>query len=207
MLYYRYFTVFFAALFITGCSGTIPQASPQAQIPPKTSPKKTPTTLPAPKSNPGATQIPVSAGQAAIPSGNWTEWALASGKWVYRKDGQNSAASFGPNGRAAPNAPAANVVVQCDLKLKRISLSRVQQAATPTPAAQMRLRASDGLHAWAARAVAGTPPYLAVDLPANDPALDMLAFSRGRFAIEVAGEASLALPLWSEVARVIEDCR
>ena len=48
---------------------------------------------------------------------------------------------------------------------------------------------------------------LAVTLDARDPLLDAMAFSRGRFAIEVAGQPALYLPSWSEVGRVIEDCR
>ena len=48
---------------------------------------------------------------------------------------------------------------------------------------------------------------LAVDLPAHDSLLDAIAFSRGRFMIEVMGEAPLFLPAWPEISRVIDDCR
>lgn len=41
----------------------------------------------------------------------------------------------------------------------------------------------------------------------NDPILDALAFSRGRFAIEVTGQPTLYLPSWPELSRVVEDCR
>ena len=44
-------------------------------------------------------------------------------------------------------------------------------------------------------------------LPADDPLLDELAFSRGRFTVEATGLATLVLPAWPEPARVIEDCR
>ncbi len=46
-----------------------------------------------------------------------------------------------------------------------------------------------------------------VTLAAGDPLLDAMAFSRGRFAVELPGRAPLALPAWPEVARVIDDCR
>jgi len=48
---------------------------------------------------------------------------------------------------------------------------------------------------------------IAVAVPATDPLLDAMALSKGRFAVEVEGEAPLYLPSWAEVSRVIEDCR
>ena len=44
-------------------------------------------------------------------------------------------------------------------------------------------------------------------VPATDPLLDAMALSKGRFAVEVEGEAQLILPSHAEVSRVIEDCR
>jgi len=55
--------------------------------------------------------------------------------------------------------------------------------------------------------VAGPPAALAVSLAARDPLLDAMAFSRGRFAVETAGLPTLYVPSWTEVSRVIEDCR
>ena len=43
-------------------------------------------------------------------------------------------------------------------------------------------------------------------LLANDPLLDAIAFSRGRFLVAGGGE-TLAIPSWPEAARSIEDCR
>jgi hypothetical protein len=43
-------------------------------------------------------------------------------------------------------------------------------------------------------------------LLANDPVLDAIAFSRGRFIVS-GGGATLAIPSWPEAARSIEDCR
>jgi len=34
-----------------------------------------------------------------------------------------------------------------------------------------------------------------------------MAFSRGRFALETAGQETLYLPSWPEISRVVEDCR
>ena len=37
--------------------------------------------------------------------------------------------------------------------------------------------------------------------------LDAMAFSSGRFAVDLPGRSVLYLPSWPEVSRVIEDCR
>ena len=47
----------------------------------------------------------------------------------------------------------------------------------------------------------------AATLPASDALLDEMAFSRGRFAVEMPGAPRLILPAWPELARVVEDCR
>jgi hypothetical protein len=44
-------------------------------------------------------------------------------------------------------------------------------------------------------------------LSPNDPLLDAMALSKGRFAVEAQGLPPLILPSWAEVSRVIEDCR
>jgi hypothetical protein len=44
-------------------------------------------------------------------------------------------------------------------------------------------------------------------VPAADPLLDEMAFSRGRFAVEAQGAEPLVIPAWPEAGRVIEDCR
>ncbi|MEO0463810.1 MAG: hypothetical protein AAF127_11815 [Pseudomonadota bacterium] len=50
-------------------------------------------------------------------------------------------------------------------------------------------------------------PLLASMLDPNDPLLDAMAITKGRFKIAVDGERTLYLPAWAEVTRVIEDCR
>jgi sulfur carrier protein ThiS len=50
-------------------------------------------------------------------------------------------------------------------------------------------------------------PQLVTALRTGDKLLDAMAFSRGRFAVEVNGLPTLYLPAWTEVGRVIEDCR
>lgn len=52
----------------------------------------------------------------------------------------------------------------------------------------------------------GMPVVKAVVQP-QDPLLDAMALSKGRFAVEVEGQPTLYLPSYAEVSRVIEDCR
>jgi len=54
---------------------------------------------------------------------------------------------------------------------------------------------------------AGELAVMDVRLPPNDPLLDQIAFSRGRFLVQVEGGPSLVVPAWPEFARVVEDCR
>ena len=53
----------------------------------------------------------------------------------------------------------------------------------------------------------GAGPSQVATLSARDPLLDAIGFSRGRFAVEVAGLPDLILPTWAETERVVEDCR
>jgi hypothetical protein len=48
---------------------------------------------------------------------------------------------------------------------------------------------------------------VSADLQAYDPMLDAIASSRGRIGFSSSGLATLIVPPWAEVGRVIEDCR
>lgn len=123
---------------------------------------------------------------------------MTPGDWSYRQDASGPVASFG--------RPQANpdFAVRCDRASRRITLSRAGDAGT---AGQMTLRTSFGAAVWPAQTAVGATPYASAALDAADPALDRIAFSRGRFLIEVSGQPNLALPPWPEFIRVIEDCR
>lgn len=49
--------------------------------------------------------------------------------------------------------------------------------------------------------------YLVATVPARDPLLDAMTFTRGRFAVLTSGMPMLSIPSWAEVGKVIEDCR
>ena len=87
----------------------------------------------------------------------------------------------------------------CDRARASVTLTRA--GAAPGP---MALYTTSGNRSvTATTAVDGA----AASLPARDPILDAIAFSRGRFAVELPGTAPLYLPSWPELSRVIEDCR
>ncbi|SDC10083.1 hypothetical protein SAMN05444678_101352 [Sphingomonas sp. YR710] len=66
---------------------------------------------------------------------------------------------------------------------------------------------SGGEHFAAGRADEGGVAMTGATFAANDPLLDRLAFSRGRFALAAPGLAQVVVPAWAEPARTIEDCR
>ncbi|TCM15050.1 hypothetical protein EDF56_11197 [Novosphingobium sp. PhB165] len=92
--------------------------------------------------------------------------------------------------------------MRCNRPAGTVTLIRAGNAASAP--GSLTVRTSDVARALTATPVAGG---LAVDVPARDALLDAMAFSKGRFAIETAGTATLYIPSWTEVSRVVEDCR
>lgn len=117
------------------------------------------------------------------------------GDWTYRATAEGSGAYFGAGGTPADFA------LECRSASHTIQLVR---AATATAAIPLTIRTESGDRPLNAMPQA---PGVAVTLPASDPVLDAMAYSKGRFAVEAAGMTTLYLPAWPEVARVIEDCR
>ncbi len=118
--------------------------------------------------------------------------------------GERSVARFGRAGEEPL------LTLTCDPAARTILLRRAAVITGPTPLvitstmARRMLTAEsdssgdfDGI-AGGAAGVSFTP---------RDPLLDAIAFSRGRFMVEIPGFAALYLPSWPELSRVIEDCR
>lgn len=131
------------------------------------------------------------------PPGSWIDWPIAAGDWVYRRDSRGSIALFGPMNSEAL------VTLRCDTGRRRVFLARKSGLAS----APMTIRTSARLKEFSARTTGGTQAYLATELLASDPILDAMAYSRGRIALQAKGTRSLAIPVWSEIGRVIDDCR
>lgn len=156
--------------------------------------------VPAPKEAP-----PPPAPTASVPApapppslaADWRDWPLAPGDWAYRSDAAGSVAQFGPAG-AAPQ-----VALRCDRATRQVRLERAGVATS----GELTITTSYGAARWPATPTPSSVPQTIAARAAADGALDQIAYSRGRFAIQAPGLAPIALPAWPEIGRVIEDCR
>lgn len=130
--------------------------------------------------------------------GDWRDWPLTPGNWVYRQDARGSIALYG-----APGADA-ELTIRCDRIAGQIYMSRKGAAPGNAPAT---IRTSSTLRAVTMQPTGGTPGYMAASLFPRDPLLDAIGYSRGRFVLEQASLPTLVIPAWAEILRVSEDCR
>lgn len=128
--------------------------------------------------------------------GDWRDWPLTPGTWIYRHDARGSLALFGQPGQTA------EVTLRCDTAARAIYLAR--RGAVP---AAMTVRTTTLTRALSTQATGGTPPYVAATLTPTDGLLDAMGFSRGRFILELPGATPLVIPAYAEVLRTVEDCR
>lgn len=168
---------------VTACVGAPPPPPAVAAAPVPVAPP-----LPAPTPAPVAPAL----------KGDWRDWPLTPGDWVYRQDARGSIALFGRPGSDA------EVTLRCDRAASLLYLSR--RGAVPGNA-PMTVRTSSVVRTLATRPTGGTPAYVAVTIAPRDGLLDAMGFSRGRFVIEQAGMPVLVVPAWAEILRVVEDCR
>lgn len=120
---------------------------------------------------------------------DWRDKPYTPGLWRYA----DRTASFGPAG----TMPL--LTIQCD-RARRLVVVSVQ-GASPT----LTIRTSYAERSWPAQA--GADGRSVVSFAPSDPALDQIAFSRGRFSVSGPGLAEIDIPAWAEPARVVEDCR
>jgi hypothetical protein len=153
---------------------------------------------PPPAARPPAPPPPVAS--PAPPPADWRDAPLTPGDWRYVPGDAASEARFGPAG-AAPL-----FVARCDRTRRQITLLRPAPATVGAQPA-LALTTSTGNRSLPAGTIADAPGSIGAILPASDPFLDWMAFSRGRFVVALGGAAPLFIPSWPEFARVIEDCR
>lgn len=128
---------------------------------------------------------------------DWRDLPLSAGSWLYREEEGASQALFGPlNG-------AASFSIRCDRATRQIALAR----GGVSGGTMMTLRTSSTSSNLPASAQMQPFPQAVSTVPASDRLLDAIAFSRGRFTVEVPGAPMLVIPAWPEAARVVEDCR
>jgi hypothetical protein len=131
------------------------------------------------------------------PAVDWPDRPPLPGDWIYTRTTLGSQAVYGP-----PASEAA-FIIRCEAGRRQITLER--EGVGTAPRLIIRTTTLD-------RTLSGTArreplAYTSATLPASDPLLDAMAFSRGRFAVETDGLPTLVLPTWPEPARVVEDCR
>lgn len=167
-----------AALALAACAG--PRVIPEDQSRPP---------APAPFPAPGPSPLPSS----PAPKG-WADFPATPGDWRWSNEGGQSTARFA-GGR---------LTLRCNLAQRTVRIERAEPGSAGGAATTLRIVTQTQTRAFTAVPRAGT---YGLDLPARDPLLDAMAFSKGRFAIETAGLQTLYVPSWTEVSRVIEDCR
>ncbi|WP_242526081.1 hypothetical protein [Novosphingobium sp. KA1] len=146
--------------------------------------------VPAPPQVPPSVPRPAASQQPqppAPPPANWQDAPQTPGDWRMTGPG---AATFADG----------LVTLRCNRQAGTVTLTRAGSASSPA----LVVRTSDTARTLAASAGA---TGLSVDIPARDSLLDAMAFSKGRFALEAPGTATLYVPSWTEVSRVVQDCR
>lgn len=157
--------------------------------PPKPAPVPAP--VPAPAPAPAPPPLPK-------PPADWRDAAQTAGTWRWGMVAGRSTASFVGVG----GAPLATLT--CDRTTARVLLARRGDAAGSVA---MALTSTFGTRPLYSDPLRGSPGWVVAELHTNDPMLDSIVFSRGRFALDVAGLEPLYLPSWPEISRVVEDCR
>jgi hypothetical protein len=107
--------------------------------------------------------------------------SLTAGQWSYFPTAAGSMASYG-----------STFSLRCDRATRTVTITR--------------LGAAPAVLTIATSSLTRTLP-VGGRLLANDPLLDAIAFSRGRFLVAGGSGPVLAVPSWPEAARSIEDCR
>ena len=106
---------------------------------------------------------------------------IPPGQWTYAATQTGSEARYG-----------GHLLLRCERQTRSVIIARLGAPAAPlTIVTDMMTKA--------------LPPSGRV--AANDPVLDAIAFSRGRFLVVGGLSSVLAVPSWPEPARAIEDCR
>ena len=143
--------------------------------------------------------VAASAAQVAEPAyDNYLDAPQTPGTWRYENNASGPVAVFTSAGGSG------EFIMTCDSARGQIGLWRAGTSATPRV---MRILTETTTRTFQVVQAEDTNPYFTTTLAANDPLLDAMAITKGRFAVEVEGEPTLYLPAWVEVSRVIEDCR
>lgn len=134
----------------------------------------------------------------------WRAVPLTEGSWRYQNIDNAATALFS----RSDNTPI--IAISCDLTRRDIwitrALSQPSQTALPS---DMLMHITTDTSSVILIAHRELKPFQGTSarLDPMDSLLDSIAFSVGRFAVEMPDQDALYLPAWAEIARVIEDCR
>jgi hypothetical protein len=168
------------ALAVASCAAPPPPPAPRLVPPPR--PIYRPPPPPAP----------------VVPAPDWRDRAITPGAWRWSGSGGTSLARF------AEGPGDALLEIRCDRASGNVLMIRPGAASD---AALTTVTTTSTARAVTARPTGGSNPQLVLAIPARDPLLDAIVFSRGRFAVDTQGLGTLYLPSRPEVARVVEECR
>lgn len=177
-----------AGLPLLALAAALAACAPAAKAPPVAT---APVTRPAPVPTRAAPAAPM----PVAPSVGWMDAALTPGAWRYANQSGGGVAQFTGSG----GAPL--LMMECDretgpgVRLYAFGqrASRLAIIRTETATRSLPLTIGEG--------------FAEALIAPDDPLLDAMALSKGRFAVEVEGVPPLYVPSYAEVSRVIEDCR
>lgn len=154
-----------------------------------------PETKPVPVAGPAPIARPMPAPNPAVP--DWIDQPLTPGDWRYAENDAFSYAIFGL-------AKGKILSFICHRQMKRVSID--YDVPEVMPDSKITIRTSSTVRS---DPVVGneSSPSADVYLPPNDPLLDAIAFTRGRFMVSLSEYPNLIVPAAPEISRVIEDCR
>jgi len=117
------------------------------------------------------------------------------GTWSYRPITAGSEADFVDSGGHV------RLTVRCNRTNRAVSIVRTGMTAA---APALAVTTTYGVRSLAASFAAGN---LTAAVAANDPLLDDIAFTRGKWAVASSSAGALVIPSWADAVRVFEDCR
>jgi hypothetical protein len=117
------------------------------------------------------------------------------GNWSYRPISGGSEANFVDSGGHM------RLTLRCNRMNRVVSFIRTGMTAAAT---SLVITTTYGARSLGANFAGGN---LISAVAANDPLLDDIAFTRGKWAVANAGIGALVVPSWAEASRVFEDCR
>jgi hypothetical protein len=159
-------------------------------------PSPTPPPAPAPAPAPVATQAPATPPPAEPVVGHvdLMDAPALAGDWAWRTAGGQSSAEFGDRS----GQPRVRLSCAADRSV-------VLAVANRHPGVTTMLVRTETLERRLP--LTATADWVETRLSARDSLLDAIAFSRGRFGLEIDGGDALYVAPYPEITRVIEDCR